>query len=80
MEPRDGFKETQTENGTMANITCGKCNGSGQFHLKVVQNGRVAVKVDICYACRGKGTMTHSDIKRNDIYWKHNFVRIANGG
>lgn len=72
---------TTTATNNAANVsTCWKCNGSGKFYFRgAIVNGVFTGKIDICYACKGKGTQTKADEKRNRAYWHLNGARIAGG-
>lgn len=44
---------------------CPKCNGTGKFH------NRDGEAVGDCFACKGKGWQSASDLRRNDTYSYH---------
>lgn len=51
---------------------CAKCGGSGKWYGHGhTENGVFVGETGVCYACKGKGMQTRSDVRRCDTYWQH---------
>jgi hypothetical protein len=53
-------------------VGCDGCNGSGIYYgAGAVVNGHFVGFSGECYRCRGKGSQTPADVKRNRYYDNH---------
>ena len=59
------------------NVKCDGCNGSGIYYgAGSVVNGQFVGFSGECYRCRGKGSQTPADVKRNRAYDRHRRISL----
>ena len=55
---------------------CGRCGGTGQF-ITMMVNGKLTGPGGECFRCKGRGTQSDHDVRRNEEHDKHYMGRCA---
>lgn len=54
---------------------CGRCGGTGQF-ITMMENGVLKGPGGECFRCKGKGTQSDHDVRRNEVHDQHYTGRL----
>jgi len=75
--PGDDHKVAAPKPVPEGNVACDGCNGSGTYYgAGSVVNGKFVGHSGTCYRCRGKGSQTPADLRRNRYYDLHRRISL----